>query len=61
VPESNGDELSETRALLAWFGTNNAPETFDGTLFTTFVDRVILSREEAVFHMKCGLDLKEVF
>ena len=35
-------------------------ESFSDETFTTFVEKVtILSRTEAIFHLKCGLNLKE--
>ena len=51
--------LSETKKLLVWLERNTVKDEFDGEAFTSFVDKVTLSKKEAVFHMKCGLELKE--
>jgi len=52
--------LQGVKALLSFTETNSMQESFSDETFTTFVEKVtILSRTEAIFHLKCGLNLKE--
>ncbi len=60
--EVNGD-LKKTEALreiLKYTGKGEMLSEFDGELFGSFVDHItICTRDEIIFHMRCGLDLHE--
>lgn len=57
------DDFHKTEALLElilFSGKQEMSSDFDGEVFKKFVDRMTLSsRNEVVFHLKCGLNLKE--
>ena len=58
----NGDrhKTEELRDLMKVTGQGKMLSGFDADLFTRFVDHItICSRKEAVFHLKCGLNLRE--
>ena len=52
--------LQGVKELLSFTEANSMQECFSEEIFTTLVEKVtILSRKEAIFHLKCGLNLKE--
>lgn len=57
------NDLHKTEALqelILFSGKQEMSSDFDGEVFKKFVDRMTLSsRNEVVFHLKCGLNLKE--
>ena len=58
----NGDltHLEEAKKLLRFAIKKTSVEAFDDDMFLEYVDTItVLSREEVVFNMKCGLKLKE--
>lgn len=58
----NGDltHLEEAKKLLRFVTKKTSVEAFDDDMFLEYVDTItVLSREEVVFNMKCGLKLKE--
>ena len=60
--EAGGDmkKTEALRELLAFTGKGRMLTEFDAGLFGQFVDHVtVCSREEAQFHLKCGLCLRE--
>ena len=60
--EINGDvkKMEEIRELLKWTEEEQILTEFQPELFQRFVDKIIVcSREEVVFHLRCGLRLKE--
>jgi hypothetical protein len=60
--EINGDmkKTESLRELLKYTSQAETLSVFDAELFIRFVDHItICSKEEAVFHLKCGLSLKE--
>ena len=60
--EINGDvkKTEEIRELLKWCQREQMLTGFNPDLFQRFVDKIIVcSREEVVFHLRCGLRLKE--
>ena len=62
LKEISGDqEKSEmVRELLKWTEEEQILTGFNPDLFQKFVDKIIVcSREEVVFHLRCGLRLKE--
>ena len=62
IKEINGDmrKTEELREILKYTGKDEMLSEFDSDLFTRFVDHItVCSREEVVFHLKCGLSLRE--
>lgn len=62
VKEINGDmrKTEELREILKYTAKGEMLSEFDPDLFTRFVDHItVCSREEVVFHLKCGLRLRE--
>ena len=62
LKEINGDvkKTEEIRDLLNWCQREQMLTGFNPDLFQRFVDKIIVcSREEVVFHLRCGLRLKE--
>ncbi len=60
--EINGDseKVEQIRDLLNWCQRGQMLTEFQPELFQRFVDKIeIFSREEVVFHLRCGLKLKE--
>jgi len=52
--------LSEVSALLQFTSRASMLTSFDGEIFTRFVDRIhVYSRNEIGFELKCGITLKE--
>ena len=52
--------LNEAQKLLNFAEKTILTETFDDKLFLDFIDGItVKSRNELVFHLKCGLDLTE--
>jgi DNA invertase Pin-like site-specific DNA recombinase len=57
---SDNTNLHEVSELLQYATKSEMLDTFDGKLFTRFVERIIVySRAEIGFELKCGLTLKE--
>lgn len=53
-------KLSETAKLLRFAEQSDMLQSFDETLFTSFVDHIqVFNRSEIGFVLKCGLTLKE--
>ena len=62
IKEINGDmkKTEELRKILKYTGGGEMLTAFDRDLFESFVDHItVKSRNEIVFHLKCGLNLKE--
>ncbi len=62
VKEINGDmkKTEELREILKHTGKGEMLSEFDADIFERFVDHItICSREELIFHLRCGLDLRE--
>ena len=60
--EINGDmrKTEELREILKFTGKGEMLSEFDPDIFERFVDHItVCSREEIVFHLKCGLSLRE--
>ena len=60
--EINGDmrKTEELREILKFTGKGEMLSEFDPDLFERFVDHItVCSREEIVFHLRCGLSLRE--
>lgn len=58
--EGNVSTFEQTKALLRFVLKDQMQEAFDESLFSSFVKQIrILSRDECLFEMKCGLNLKE--
>ena len=60
--EINGDmrKTEELREILKFTGKGEMLSEFDPDLFERFVDQItVCSREEIIFHLKCGLSLRE--
>lgn len=60
--EINGDmrKTEELREILKFTGKGEMLSEFDPDLFERFVDHItVCSREEIIFHLKCGLSLRE--
>ena len=60
--EISGDmkRTDELREILKFTGKTDMLSEFDPALFERFVDHItVCSREEIIFHLKCGLDLQE--
>ena len=52
--------VEEAQKLLRFIGKTDALTAFDDETFLEYVNELrVLSREEIVFHLKCGLKLKE--
>lgn len=53
-------QAKEAYALLKYLSRSELPDKFDATLFEEFVEEIkIVSREQIIFILKCGLQLKE--
>ena len=62
LKEINGDQekVEMVRKLLKWTERAEILTAFDAELFRRFVESVtVCSREEVMFHLRCGLRLKE--
>ncbi len=62
IREISGDmrKTESLRDILKFTGENEMLTEFDAELFGRFVDHItVCSKDEAVFHLKCGLELKE--
>ena len=60
--EINGDmrKTEELREILKFTGKGEMLSEFDPDIFERFVDHItVCSREEIIFHLKCGLSLRE--
>ena len=60
--EISGDmkKTEGLRELLKYTGKGEMLSEFDADLFEKFVDHItVCSREEIIFHLSCGLDLRE--
>jgi site-specific DNA recombinase len=52
--------VEEAQKLLRFIGKTDALTAYDDETFLEYVNEIrVLSREEIVFHLKCGLNLKE--
>ena len=57
---SDVKKTEELREILKYADKGMMLSGFDADLFSRFVDHItVCSREEAVFHLKCGLNLRE--
>ena len=53
-------KTEELREILKFTGKGEMLVGFDPDLFERFVDHItVCSREEIIFHLKCGLSLRE--
>ena len=53
-------KTEELREILKFTSKGEMLSEFDPDLFERFVDHItVCSREEIVFHLKCGLSLRE--
>ena len=60
IASSEISHIEETRKLLAFADKGEFLEGFDGEIFETYVDRIVVkSQTELEFQMKCGLNLTE--
>ena len=62
VSDIGGDrtKLKELEKLMQFTAKGHMIEHFEDEMFSDFVDKIVIeSRECAVFHLKCGLQLKE--
>ena len=62
VSDIGGDrtKLKELEKLMQFTAKGQMIEQFDDEIFSDYVEKIVIeSRECAVFHMKCGLQLKE--
>ena len=60
--EVSGDmkKTEGLREILKYTGKGEMLSEFDAALFERFVDHItVCSREEVIFHLSCGLDLRE--
>ncbi len=60
--EINGDmrKTEELREILKFTGSGEMLSKFDPELFERFTDHItVCSKEEVIFHLKCGLSLRE--
>jgi hypothetical protein len=56
----NADMVQALEDLMHFTGHSEMLTEFDGELFGRFVDRItVYSQTEVVFHLKCGLSLRE--
>lgn len=60
IASSEISHIEETRKLLAFADKGEFLDGFDGEIFETYVDRIVVkSQTELEFQMKCGLNLIE--
>lgn len=62
VSDIGGDrtKLQELEKLMRFTAKGQMIEQFDDEIFSAYVEKIVIeSREWAVFHLKCGLQLKE--
>lgn len=62
ISDIGGDrtKLQELEELMQFTAKGHMIEHFEDEMFSDFVDKIVIeSRECAVFHLKCGLQLKE--
>ena len=53
-------KVADLKVLLKYTGKGEMLSEFDAALFERFVDHItVCSREEVIFHLSCGLDLRE--
>ena len=58
--ENREEKITELEKLIKFTGENSRIEEYSDSLFLEFVDHIkIVSRQEAEFHLKCGLILTE--
>ena len=58
--ENREEKITELEKLIKFTGENSRIEEYSDSLFLEFVDHIkIVSRQEAEFHLKCGLVLTE--